>query len=418
MTRAPAALVAALLAFVVVAAQPGAPADAPAPILVLVSFDGWRSDYADRVPAPNFRALARRGVRAQALIPSFPTLTFPNHYTIVTGLYPAHHGIVSNVMSDPSMPERFRMSAATSRDPAWWGGEPLWVTAARQGLRTAAMFWPGSEVSIHGVRPDRWVPFDEHVPAARRTAQVLEWLGLPEAERPSLVTLYFNDVDDAGHDFGPESGEVKVAVAKVDAQLGILVEGIRRLGLGDRAIVAVVSDHGMAAVSDTRTIWLDDSIDVTRVDIVESSGYFALAPLDDTPKNVDAIYQRLRRAHHRLQVFTRDTIPDRLHYRDNPRIPPIIGLPDAGWTATTHAERRRRQTEGRRAAAGSHGFDPASPLMQAIFEAAGPGVSRGLVVPPIENVHLYNFFCAVLKLTPAPNDGDPARVSAWIQRSP
>src|SRR5262249_7899325 len=146
------------------------------------------------------------------LIPSFPALTFPNHYSVVTGLYPSHHGIVSNVMRDPAMPDRFTMSAATSRDPFWWGGEPIWVTAIRQGRRASTMFWPGSEVEIHGVRPTAWRPFDSKLPASSRTAQVLEWLRLPDAERPSFIALYYEDVDHAGHESGPASQETRAAV--------------------------------------------------------------------------------------------------------------------------------------------------------------------------------------------------------------
>src|SRR5262245_35840001 len=176
------------LAALAAGARTAANAQSRDPILVLVSFDGWRWDYTDRFDVPNVRALAARGVRVRELIPSFPALTFPNHYTIVTGLYPEHHGIVANVMLDSSMPERFTMSSQTSRESAWWGGEPIWVTAVRQGRRSATMFWPGSEVEIRGVRPTYWKPFDSKLPSEARTAQALEWLGLPESERPSVVT--------------------------------------------------------------------------------------------------------------------------------------------------------------------------------------------------------------------------------------
>ena len=154
----------------------------PTPILVLVSFDGWRWDYIDRYATPNLRALATRGARAERLIPSFPPLTFPNHYTIVTGLYPEHHGIVANTMRDPAIAERFTLSSETAKDPAWWGGEPLWVTAIRQGRRAATMFWPGSEAAIGGVRPTYWKPYDKSLSAADRVVQVLKWLALADPE--------------------------------------------------------------------------------------------------------------------------------------------------------------------------------------------------------------------------------------------
>ena len=387
------------------------------PILVLISFDGFRYDYGDRYPTPNLRALGARGVRAREMIPSFPVLTFPNHYTIVTGLYPSHHGIVANNMTDSRTPARFSMSNDDAvRDGFWWGGEPLWVTAVRQGKRAAAMFWPGTEAEIKGTRPTYFRPFDGALPAAARTAQVLEWLALPEAERPSFITLYFDDVDHAGHDYGPESPQARTAVATVDRELGRLVAEVDRLRLRDRTTIVVVSDHGMVPLSDQRLILLDDYIDANTIDLIEGTGFLALAPRNGA--SAEAIYERLRDAHPRLHIYNAATMPARLHYTGNPRIAPVIGVPDAGWMVTTRAARQRRHDDGRSPQAATHGFDPADRVMHAIFVAAGPMLKRGVVVEPFDNVHVYNLLCAILGLTPAPNDGDPARVSAWLQRSP
>jgi predicted AlkP superfamily pyrophosphatase or phosphodiesterase len=382
-----------------------------APILVLVSFDGWRWDYTDRAPARNLRALASRGVRVRELVPSFPSLTFPNHYTLVTGLYPAHHGIVANTMIDPATHERFAMSTPAVGESRWWGGEPIWVTAIRQGRRAAAMFWPGSEAEILGVRPTYWEPFDGKRPADTRVARVLEWLALPEDQRPSFLTLYLDDVDHAGHDFGPDSPELYAALATLDGALGRLVDGVSRLGLADRVTIVVVSDHGMTALSNQRVIWLDDYLDVADLDVTEWEGLLELTP---KTASVDSVYRRLRGAHPRLRVFTRATMPARLHYGGNPRIPAIIALPDDGWTVTTRARRARRQEDGHDPQRGAHGFDPAYRSMHALFVAAGPDVRRGLTVPSMANVHVYNFLCDVLKLTPAPNDGDPAVVRRFL----
>jgi len=387
------------------------------PILILISFDGFRWDYDSRFPAPNLHALARRGVRAKEMIPSFPVLTFPNHYTIVTGLYPEHHGIVGNNIVEPGYPVKFTMSNDDAvRDGRWWGGEPLWVTAERQGRRSAAMFWPGTEAEIRGVRPSYYRAFDGKLPASARTAQVLEWLALPQGQRPSFITLYFDDVDHAGHDHGPDSVELRRAVATLDRALGTLAAGVRRLGLDAQTTLIVTSDHGMAPVSESRSILLDDYIDVSTVDVIESGGFLALAPRQGV--ELMPLYQRLRNAHPRLRVYTRDEVPSRLHYSNNPRIAPIIGIPDTGWTVATRAARQRRHDDGRAPQAATHGFDPADTIMHAIFVAAGPELRRGLVVEPFENVDLYNFMCAVLRITPAPNDGQPARAAAWFQRSP
>lgn len=385
-----------LVALALVRAAPAAPRD-NTPIVVLVSFDGWRWDYIDRHPAPNLEALAARGVRARQLIPSFPVLTFPNHYTLVTGLYPEDHGIVGNSMHDPSMPERFSMSAETAKDARWWDGEPVWVTAIRQGRRAATMFWPGTEAAIGGVRPTYWKPYDKTIEPTQRVAQMLTWLALPEAERPSFVSLYFEQVDTAGHDFGPDSAELTAAARQLDEALGLLVDGVHRLGLDDRATIVAVSDHGMAPVSYGRIVYLDALIDMDTVDVLESGANLQLTPRDG---DVEGLYRRLHGKHPQLAIYKRQDVPARLHFNHHPRIPAIVGVPADGWTVTTG--QRLVQDELH---VGAHGFEPRSPDMGALFVAAGPSLRRGVVVAAFENVHVYELLCRILKITPAKNDG-------------
>jgi predicted AlkP superfamily pyrophosphatase or phosphodiesterase len=398
MTRRLAFLVA--VALVVVATPAGPSAQTRDPIVVLVSFDGWRWDYIDRANVPHLKALAARGVRAKAMIPSFPSLTFPNHYTLVTGLYPSHHGIVANNFVEPGFPLRFGMSAETARDPRWWGGEPIWVTAIRQGRRAMNMFWPGSEVEIRGVRPTAFVPYDGNLPNADRVAQALAWLALPEDRRPSFVSLYFSDVDHVGHVAGPESREILEAAAALDATLGQLVEGIGRLGLADRTTVLVVSDHGMSQLSYDRMIYLDDALDLSAVEITEEHGSLGIRP---RTMSVDALYQHLRGRYPPLTVYKRQDLPPSLHYAGNPRIPPIVGTLQDGWFLTTY-EREARATELH---FGAHGFPPTYTSMGALFVAAGPRVRENLLVEPFENIHVYEFMCRLLNLKPAQNDGKP-----------
>jgi predicted AlkP superfamily pyrophosphatase or phosphodiesterase len=391
-----------LLAAVAICVFPGSAQERAAPIVILISFDGWRWDYMARTQVPNLQEMASRGVRAEALIPVFPSKTFPNHYTIVTGLYPEHHGIVSNVIADPEFPRRFTMSAPTSRESRWWGGEPVWVTAVRQRLRAASMFWPGSEVSIGGVRPTYWRPFDDGVSNSARVGQVLQWLRLPDAERPSFITLYFSDVDNAGHAHGPDSPEVLEAARRLDAALGQLVSGVRKLRLLDRTTFVVVSDHGMSQQASDRAIFVDDYLDLSTVDVVEWTPNLALRPRSAT---IEQMYRALKDKHPSLAVYKREDIPSHLHYRANDRIPPVLALADDGWTITTHA-RHLLASAARRNNGGDHGYDPRYKSMHGLFVAAGPGVRNGAVVAPFENVHVYNFLCALLGLTPAANDGD------------
>jgi predicted AlkP superfamily pyrophosphatase or phosphodiesterase len=400
-----------VLAALVVCALTGRAQEHAAPIVILISFDGWRWDYMARTQVPNLQELASRGVRAEALIPVFPASTFPNHYTIVTGLYPENHGIVSNVISDPEFPQRFTMSAPTSRESRWWGGEPVWATAIRQQRRAASMFWPGSEVSIQGVRPTYWKPFDDGVSNAARVGQVLEWLALPDVERPSFITLYFSDVDDAGHSYGPDSPRVLEAARRLDASLGQLVSGIRKLGLLDRTVLVIVSDHGMSQLSGNRVIFVDDYLDLSTVEVIEWTPNFTLRPRSGS---VDDVYRVLRGKHPAMAVYKREDLPAHLHYRASNRIPPIVALADDGWTITTHARHLLTMAAGR-AGGGAHGYDPTYKSMQGLFVAAGPGVRNGAVVAPFENVHIYNLLCALLGVTPAPNDGDAAVIRGFLQ---
>ena len=385
---------------------------APSPVLVLVSFDGFRWDYINRGETPNLAALAARGVRARSLISSFPSVTFPNHYTIVTGLYPAHHGIIANGFSDPGSPERFTMTGLASRDARWWGGEPIWVTTRRQNLRSGAMFWPGSDVPIGGIYPDYWTTFDDNMPNVDRVNHALDLLALPEGQRPSFLTVYFSEIDHDGHDYGPDAPEMAEGLRHLDASLGLLETGITQLHLGDRTTVVVVSDHGMTALSDKRVVLLDDYLDLSRVTVEEWGEVVQLRPRTGS---VDDIYHAIKDRHPSMTVYKREDLPARFHYRDNARIQPVLALAAEGWEITSHA-RWQNDLERHRKRGGAHGYDPALTSMRGIFVAAGPRVKRGLVAPGFENIHVYDFLCAVLGLTPAPNDGDPAVTRAFLEQ--
>ncbi len=373
-------------------------------IVILVSIDGWRHDYFDRFQPPNLARLAARGVRATGLMPQFPSKTFPNHYTLVTGLRLAHHGMVSNNMVAPDIPGRFGMSnREVLADPRWWGGEPIWNTVERQGKVAAAMFWPGSETVIGGRQATFWKPFDDRLPNRERVDQVLEWLRLPEGRRPSFLTLYFSDVDNAGHNMGPRSAEVREAGLRVDHSIGELVAGVEEQGLADRVNYVVVSDHGMAETSPDRVIVLDDYIDLDKVDVIDWSPVLALSPRDG---NVEALYRALKGRHKALAVYRNREIPAVYGLAGHPRVPAVIGIADEGWSVVS----RRQVTEWGAAGGhggGAHGYDARTKSMQGLFIASGPELRSGLVVKPFENIHVYDLMCALLGIEPATNDGDP-----------
>ena len=373
------------------------------PTIILVSFDGWRWDYAMKAPVPNLRRLIERGVHAESLIPSFPSKTFPNHYTIVTGLYPGHHGIVANTIKDPATGRIFATNKVKEvRDPMWWGGEPIWVTAARGGESAAAMFWPGSEAPIHGVLPRYWTAYDGTYPANARIDRVLEWLDLPGQDRPRFITVYFEDTDRAGHDQGPDSRAVREAIMRADGYIGRLMRGLEQRGLTEKVNVLVLSDHGMAAVDSSRVIVVDDYVSSDEVEIVDINPTLAIVP---KPGKEESVFRALEKAHPRLKVYRRDATPERWHYRDHPRIPPIMGVADEGWQVLRRSTVVELRNKGLRGASGQHGYDPVNMSMRAMFVAAGPAFRSGVTVRPFENVHIYNILAQVLHLTPSPNDG-------------
>ena len=380
-----------------------APAWGAEPTLILVSLDAFRWDYLEKysAEAPHLRALAADGVRAEHLVSCYPSSTFPNHYSIATGLRPEHHGIVDNHFFDPALGAAFNYrSHECAIDGRWWGGEPIWITAVKQGRRSACMFWPGSEAEIGGVRPTFNQTFDGRLTCAQRVDGLLAWLDLPVAQRPTFCTLYFDVVDHAGHDFGPDSPETAAAVREVDAAIGRLLGGLAARGLRDTANLVIISDHGMTATVPGGCVFLDDVVDLDAVQVDFSGTQAGLRPRAGTAAELVAKIRKAPPVHAR--VYLREDLPERLHYRDNPRIPPVLLLADEGWEVST----RQSVASRRKPERGDHGYDPALVSMGATFIAAGPAFRHGTVLPPFENIQVYSLLCAVLGLRPAPNDGD------------
>jgi predicted AlkP superfamily pyrophosphatase or phosphodiesterase len=377
----------------------------PDQTVLLIGLDGFHPSYLERPASRHLRELAEQGVRARWLVPVFPTLTFPNFYSIATGLYPEHHGIVSNTIKDTSLGRFSLRDRAAVQDPRWWGGEPIWVTAVKQGKRAATYFWPGSEAPVGGVHPTYYKLFDAAVPDSARVRQVLDWLSLPEDQAPSLITLYLGDVDEAGHRFGPGAPETDSAIAAVDSAVGALMLGIKQRSLSGRVNLIVVSDHGMAEVAPDHFVYLDDFIDTRSVDLVDLGPIVSLS----APSGTEEVYRRLARVPH-LRVYRKNEIPAAFHYRASPRIQPIVAVADESWMVVT----RRSASRNQRPPRGMHGYPPELASMRAVFLASGPAFARGAVVAPFRNIHIYDLIADVLGLTPAANDGSLDSVSAAL----
>ncbi len=386
-------------------AQEASPQNAAPTPVILISVDGFRADFLDRAISPNIAAIAAEGTTAP-MRPSFPTKTFPNHYTLVTGLRPDRNGIVGNSMIDPRRPAvKFSLGdARQSLDPFWWDeAEPIWVTAEKQGVRSATMFWPGSEVPIHDQRPQDWQRFDQNVTGRQRVNAVLDWLRRPAAIAPRFVTLYFDTVDTAGHRFGPDSDEVNAAIRQVDGEIGYLREGLRAMGVA--ADIVLVADHGMRMTDASRVIQLADMLPLDSFILVEGGPYAAIEPAAGT----DAlVYDALVKPHDHMDCQRKENLPDRLHYGANPRVAAIICLADPGWTIL--AGTPEYPVKG-----GAHGGDNNDPQMLALFAASGPDIV-GKAPGTFDNVDIYPLLARLIGIVPLANDGSPALADAITRR--
>jgi predicted AlkP superfamily pyrophosphatase or phosphodiesterase len=328
--------------------------------------------------------------------PSFPSKTFPNHYTLVTGLRPDRHGIVDNSMLDADIPgEVFRVAdAKVTADRRWWDqATPIWVTAERAGLPTATMFWPGSDDPIQGVRPTHWKAFDIKVPAQARTNQLLAWLDDPPATRAKFATLYFDDVDTAGHDSGPDSPELNKAAATVDAAIARLRDGLKARGIV--ANLVIVADHGMAATPDAEKIFYDDLFPPDDARVMTAGAFLSLYPKPGHEAEID---KALIAPHAQMQCWRKADIPARYHYGKNPRVPPYFCLPTTGWSITTHGFKSAHDK-------GNHGYDPYAPEMAALFVANGPAFRTGVTLKSFDNVDVYPLLAKLIGVKPEANDG-------------
>ena len=377
--------------------SPPAIAD-PAPVL-LVSLDGFHPRYLGRGFTPTLDALAAGGVRAQWMTPSYPSLTFPNHYTLVTGLRPDRPGVVHNTMWDEAL-GGFKLSDREAvGESRWWGGEPLWVTAERAGLPTATLSWPGSEAAVDGVRPTRWHAFDDTRPIDTRVDMVLGWLKEPAATRPRLATLYFEHLDHAAHTHGPDSPEALAEVGRLDAALGRLMDGLRDAGLEDAVNIVVTSDHGMATVRPGQVIIVEDMVDEADARLATTGQSVGFTPLPGRSAQAEA---QLHGRHDPYECWRKGELPARWHYGTHPRVPAIVCQMDEGWDAIKRDWADSRPSHDR----GSHGFDPELPSMRALFIAHGPAFRPGTVLPPIENVDVYPLLARLVGVPAAAHDGD------------
>ncbi|KAI4157480.1 MAG: hypothetical protein L6R39_000665 [Caloplaca ligustica] len=393
-----------------------------APTTLLISLDGFRADFLLRGLTPTLSSFVSGGISPTWMLPSFPSVTFSNHYTLATGLYPESHGIVSNTFWDPGLKEQFTYANdSVSMVPKWWGGEPIWVTTERQDVRTAVHMWPGSEARIGGIQPTFLDKFNGDEDLAKKTERILGLLDLPEDDyslgraadrRPQFIAAYVPVIDAEGHRYGPNSTEVNTTLRKVDAMFSNLLQGLQQRNLTDIINVVVVSDHGMATTSTQRLIQLDDLLDVDLIEHIDGWPNYGLRLKD--PSIVEEVYHGLREKaamNSNFEVYLRDkNMPERYHFSQNLRIAPLWLLPRTGWAIVLRkdfdvaAAKASGQIYHPR---GVHGYDHEHALMRAIFIARGPAFPHraNSRLDVFQNTEVYNIICDSLSVTPKPNNG-------------
>jgi predicted AlkP superfamily pyrophosphatase or phosphodiesterase len=367
--------------------------------VILISLDGFRYDYIEKYNTKHLKALARDGVRAEKMQPSYPSKTFPNHITLVTGKYPSNHGLVHNRFYDEQLDDVYSMGKA-KQQPLWLWGKPLWILAEQNNVRSATYFWPESDSKIEGILPSYYYPYNKSTPYQDRIDEIMRWLKLPENQRPRFITGYFSLVDSIGHEFGPDSQEVRVAVNKLDGYIGQLKQRIST-ELSFPVNLVIVSDHGMVAINKKSKIDWAQLNKFSNYKVVNGSTQLMLYANKGVNNNTIVYDAKLlaKQSQGRYLIYTKENIPARLHYSGNYRIADIVAeaIPPATFSDKEHLGKK---------IGGTHGFNPyLVEEMGALFIANGPDFKKGLVISPFENIHVFPILATILDL-PIPNDID------------
>ncbi|CAL1586000.1 unnamed protein product [Knipowitschia caucasica] len=384
------------------------PTQGPKPKLLLVSFDGFRWDYIDRVPTPNFHALMREGVQVDQVENIYITKTFPNHYSLVTGLYAESHGIVANEMYDPALNLSFSMETDSVYDPRWWDDAvPLWVSVQKAGGRSGAAMWPGSDVKIRGAYPSRYLPYNASVPFETRVQTVIKWFSGPDEEAVDFAVLYWEEPDESGHVLGPESPLMDRIIADIDTKLGFLRNELKRAGLYESLNLIVTSDHGMMQLSNEKIIELDEYVGRDLYTWVDKSPVVGIIPAEG---KFEEVYSKLLDANPYMAVYKKADIPEHYHYQHHLRIMPMLLEAQEGWSIV--------QNRTAPFMLGNHGYNNSLRSMHPVFVARGPAFRQDFVQPSMQSVDLYPLMCHILSLPPSPNNGSLSRVRDLLSNAP
>ncbi len=365
--------------------------------LVVLSMDGFRWDYLQRAQTPHLDEIAASGVKAKRFIPSFPITTFANHYTMATGLRPGKHGIVANSFYDPEQKRYYNRpgNRKTVEDGSFYGGEPIWVTAENQGIKTATCFWVGSEANVKGVRPSYWKLYQHNMPFSDRIDTVLYWLQMPDEKRPRLLMWYMDEPDSKGHQLGPLNDSIVPLIEYLDSLVGVFHTRLKALPHYDKINIIIVSDHGMAQLDPAKKVYLDHYVDTSA--IVGFDGYNPVINFRIKDGQLERFLDQLSRVPH-IRYWKRGEAPARLEAENHPRLHDVTVLANDGYSVGWSYRLQRQR--------GAHGYDNANPDMHGIFFASGPAFrDDAYVKKQFQNIHLYSLMAEILQIRPAVTDG-------------
>jgi ectonucleotide pyrophosphatase/phosphodiesterase family member 5 len=374
------------------------------PYVLLISYDGFRWDYLNRGLTPNLDKIKQNGVSAISFRPAFPSKTFPNHQSIITGMYIENHGIISNYFENPFNGKTYGMKDTSSiRDGRWYLGEAFWETAERNNIISASYFWPGSEMHLPYRHPTYFEYYDHMRPYQTKVDGIMNWLQLPQDKRPHFITLYFHETDTYGHSTGTNSKETNLAIAKLDSVAGYIFNQLNKINMADSVNVIFLSDHGMTDISPDREINIEDIVKEYNCKISDDGPFMQIEPPADKKTEV---FNILKKNENHYKVYLKEEMPGYFHYNKHPFISSILLVADMGWSLISNKNSAWYKT-----GKGNHGYDNNQMDMQGIFLATGPDFKNGYRTGTLWNIDVYPLLCKIFNISPRSNiDGNAERI--------
>lgn len=380
------------------------------PYVLLISFDGFRWDYLNRGLTPNLNKICKEGVQALSLKPTFPSKTFPNHISLITGMYTENHGIIGNYFIDPFHNLTYKLNDTSSiRDGRWYLGEAFWETAERNGIKTASYFWPGSEINIPYRHPSYYKYYNHNTTYKEKIKEIINWLKLPQEIRPHFITVYFHDVDTYGHNYGPDSPQLNKAIQYLDSVAGYIIDDLAKINMADSINFIFVSDHGMTSTSSERIINIENLIEDYKCHIIYDGPIIFIEP---SVQNKMKVYDLLKKNENHYKVYLKEEIPDYFHFKNHPFISSIIVVADLGWSFLEKSQQKFFYAKG------DHGYDNNQLDMHGIFIAKGPLFKKNYKTGTLWNIDLYPLLCKIFNILPRSNiDGKLERIEFILKEN-